>query len=134
MKSLRRWKIILGLVLVFAAGAVTGSVGTHLAIERAFSRSLKFGTWTADVMQFLQQRLKLSPDQKTKIRPIVDVMGQQLKATFGRTIEESGQLLVRSSRRIDQELTPDQRLLHEKIRREFRSRIKEKLDIDLPEE
>ena len=134
MKALRRWKIILGLVLVFAAGSVTGGVGTCLAIKRAFEQSIHFENWTANAMQFLQKQLNLSPDQNAKIRPIMEDAGQQLKAAFGRTIEESGRIFVQCSRRIDQELTSDQRLLHEKIRKEFRSRMKEKLDLDLPEE
>ena len=63
MKFFRIWKIVVALILVFAAGAVTGGVGTHFAIKRAFERGFKFENWTADVAGMLHQKLKLTAEQ-----------------------------------------------------------------------
>jgi hypothetical protein len=130
----RHWKIVLGLVLVFAAGAVTGSVFTHIATKRAFERGLKFENWTAAVMAHLEKKLNLTPDQKPKVREIVEDMGKQLQGAFSKTLEESGRIVVQSGKRIDQVLTDEQRAIHAKEKKQFRAGLKKVLNLDLPEE
>lgn len=134
MKFLRHWKLLLVLMLVFGAGTVTGTVLTHLGFKHAFERGFQFQNWTAGAMNVLQKKLNLTPEQQPKVRAIVEDTGQQIKASLGRTIQESGGIMVRSWRRMDQELTPEQRVIHQRLCQEFRDRLKQKLSIDLPEE
>ena len=134
MKALRHWKVILALVLVFAAGGVTGSVGTRIHFKRAFERSLNVENWTAEAMKFLDKELRLTPEQRPKIRAILDETGRQFKGTFCLAIDESATNLVASWRRIDRELTPEQRAVHQRKCQEFREGLKKALKIDLPAE
>jgi hypothetical protein len=133
MNPLRYWKIALGLILVFTAGAVTGSVVTHRVIKNALERSLRFENWTAGAMQVLQTKLKLEPDQHQKIQLILDQTCGQFKTAFSKTLEESGHIIVQNQHRIDQVLTPQQCAIHAEMKRQFRADLKQKLNIDLPE-
>jgi len=134
MKILVHWKIVLAFVLVFAAGAVTGTAWTRWQFKRAFERGFTLEHFTASAMDALQKKLNLTPQQQPKIRAIVEDMAQQFKAAFGKTTKESGGILVESWRRVDQELTPEQRTIHARMKQEFRGALKKHLNIDLPEE
>src|SRR5690242_12825006 len=54
VSALRYWKVALGLVLVFAAGAISGAVGTRHLLARNFNQALNFDRWKAGTMQVLQ--------------------------------------------------------------------------------
>jgi len=132
MKILKHWKVILTIVLVFAAGAVTGSVGTVLKFKYAFERGLSVQGWNSQVMGILQKELKLTPEQQPKIRAIVQETGQEFGQTFGQAIRVSGTNLVVFWHRLDQVLTPEQRVIHHQKCDEFRGKVKQALQIDLP--
>jgi Spy/CpxP family protein refolding chaperone len=134
MKALKHWKVFLVLALVFAAGTVTGSVWTTMRFKHAFERSLQLETWTADVMNYMQKELNLTPAQRPKVRAIIQDMGRRFGGTFGQAIKESGGILVDSWRRIDKELTPEQRVIEQRNRQKFRQGVKKALKIDLPVE
>jgi Spy/CpxP family protein refolding chaperone len=132
MKTLKHWKAILVLVLVFSAGAVTGSVLTVVHFKRAFERGLNVENWTAEAMKFMQKELNLTAEQQPKIRAILEDTGRQFKGSFGQAIRESGTNMVSSWHRIDQELTPEQRVIHQRKCQEFREGLKKALKIELP--
>ena len=134
MNLLRYWKLVLGLVLVFVAGAVTGSVATHQLITHGISKALNFNHWKAGVMHVLQAKLKLTPEQHQRIAVLVDARGQEIRAAFSSAFDESGHALVHLQKQIDQELTPEQRAIHAEMKRSFRADLKKKFKIDLPEE
>jgi len=134
MKLLRYWKIILVLVLLFVAGVVSGSVATHQVIKRGFERALNFENWKAGVMHVLQSKLKLTPEQHQKIAVLVDERGREIKAEFGKSFNESGRILVHLQKDIDQQLTPQQRAVHDEMKRDLRSDLKRKFNFELPPE
>ena len=133
MSFLRYWKIALGLVLVFIAGAVTGSVATHHLIRHHMDHALNFEHWKAGVMHVLQTKLHLTPEQNQKVEVLVDERGQEIRASFAQAFNESGHALVHLQGQIDQELTPDQRQIHEQMKRDFRAELKKRFNFDLPE-
>jgi Spy/CpxP family protein refolding chaperone len=134
MKALRHWKAILVLVLVFAAGAVTGSVLSMVHFRHAFERGLTVENWTAGVMKILQKDLNLTPEQEPKVRAIVEETGDQFRQTFGKAIRVSGTNMVASWHRIDQVLTPEQHVIHQRKCEEFREKVKKTLKVELPRE
>jgi len=134
MKALKHWKVILALVLVFAAGTVTGSVLTIRHFKRAFEQGLTVEGWTEGAMKAMQKDLALTPEQQPKIRAILDDLGSQFKGTFGNAIGVSGTNLVSAWHRIEQELTPEQRTVHRQKCQEFRAGVKKMLKIELPPE
>jgi hypothetical protein len=132
MKILRDWKVILAILLVFGAGAVTGSVLSFYHFKHAFESGLTVENWNSKTMHFLQKELKLTPLQETKVRAIVQETGGQFGETFSQAIRLSGTNLVISWQRIDQELTPEQRDIYHRKCEEFRAMLKKGLKIDLP--
>ncbi len=134
MNAIKHWKVLLALVLVFAAGGVTGAVWTTMRFKHAFERGLNLENWTSEAMKFMQRELKLTPEQQPKVRAILDDTGRHFKDSFGQAIKESGSVLVNSWRRIDQVLTPEQRAIHQRKCQEFRDRLKKVLKVDLPAE
>jgi hypothetical protein len=134
VRLLRYWKIVLGLVLVFGAGTVSGIVGTHYFIKRGIERALNFEHWKAGVMNVLQSKLNLTSQQHEKIEELLDQHGREIHGTFSRTFNDCGHILVQLQRQIDQELTPQQRAIHEQMKQQFRAELKKKFNFDLPEE
>lgn len=132
MKLPRAWKLWLALLLVFTAGAVTGAAWTHMRFKQAFEKGVKHN-WTEGAMSVLEKRLHLTPEQKPKVQSIVEETGQKLKAHFQETLNESGEIMVQSYRRVDQELTPEQRVEHQKLWQEMRERFKRDMHMDVPE-
>jgi hypothetical protein len=133
MSLLRYWKIALGLALVFGAGAITGSVATHHLIKHHVEHTLNFDNWKAGVMHVLQSKLQLTPQQHQKVEVLVDERGKEIRASFTQAFDESGHALVRLQGQIDQELTPNQRQIHDQMKRDFRAELKKRFNYDLPE-
>ncbi len=132
MKILKDWKVILAVVLVFGAGVVTGSVLSFVHFKHAFERGFTVENWTSKTMGFLQKELKLTPEQEPKVRAIVKETGEQFGQAFGQAIRVSGTNLVVSWHRIDEVLTPEQRVIYQRKCEEFREKLKKGLEIDLP--
>ncbi|HLH52235.1 MAG TPA: hypothetical protein VKY92_01270 [Verrucomicrobiae bacterium] len=134
MSPLRYWKVILGLLLVFAAGAISGAVGTCHVLAHNFQQALSFDRWKAGTMHVLQDKLKLSPEQHQKIEQLVDQRGLEIRTAFSSSCQNCGHILVQLQHQIDQELTPAQKEVHDKMKRELRADLKKKFNFDLPEE
>lgn len=132
MKALKHWKVILVVLLVFGAGVVTGSVATMVHLKHAFERNLTVENFTAEGMKFLDKKLALTPEQRPKIRAILQDTGLQFKHSFGEAIGQSKTNLVASWHRIDQELTPEQRIIYQHECQKFREGVKKGLNIELP--
>ena len=132
MKMLKNWKVILAVVLVFGAGTVTGWALSVVHFKHAFERGFTVENWTSMTMGILQKDLKLTPEQEPKVRAIVEETGEQFGQAFGQAIRLSGTNLVISWRRIDQVLTPEQHIVHQRKCEEFREKVKKGLKIDLP--
>lgn len=132
MKLFRYWKIVAGLVLVFAAGAVTGSLATQHMIKRALENSMKFENWTNGATGFLQAKLKLRPEQRQKVKTIFEQKGPEFKAIFARTAADCGRIVIQMEHDVDRELTPEQRVIHDELKQRLRTDLKSKFDFDLP--
>lgn len=134
MKALRHWKVILVLLLVFAAGAVLGGVVTMRFCKQAFARGFDVEHKVAGIMNDLQRDLQLTPEQRPKLKAILLDTGHRLEGNFGRAMRESGTNVVATWRQIEAELTPDQRAIFQRKCQKFRDGVKQDLKIDLPRE
>jgi hypothetical protein len=132
MRRFFRWQLVAVLALVFLAGGVAGSLTTVILLKRGLVQGLKFEHWTDAVMKTLRQDLQLTPDQEPKVRALVEETGRQLKATLDEGIAQSGRIVVELGRNLDRELTPEQRMIRQRKEDEFRQRLKEDLEIELP--
>src|SRR5436190_6415090 len=114
----RHWKMIIGLMAIFGAGVGTGGVGTILLLQRIFSSPVATQRWAADKLADLDRKLKLSPEQKTKIRPIIVTAAERLRAIGG---DAYGQILTTAEQAhedVAKELTPEQKVEFSKLRKQ----------------
>lgn len=132
MKRRFRWQLVAVLVLVFLAGGVAGSMTTVVLLKRGLVQGLKFEHWTDAVMRTLRKDLQLTPEQEPRVRALVEATGRELKATLDEGIAKSGHIVVELGRALDRELTPEQRVIRHQREEEFRERLKQDLEIELP--
>jgi Spy/CpxP family protein refolding chaperone len=104
-----QWKLIAGFVLVFIAGGVTGAFFVATQARHLFFASPHHGIVADRMRERLQRELHLTPDQVTKISPIIDKAGAELediRRYSGRRVHET---FHESHEAISQFLTDDQR-------------------------
>lgn len=134
MKKFKLWKIVLLLVLVFLAGGIAGSVVTNLIIKRALTQAFDFDRWPDGMVKVLEENMDLSDEQKIELRAIGTRMASQIKGTLEGAVASSGEIIVESQREVDAVLNPEQRIIHARMKAEFRRHLKEDLGVTLPEE
>ncbi len=134
MKNPKLWKNLVLLTLVFIAGGVAGGVATHFYIQRVLAEAFDFDRLPDHAMKVLTDRLSLQPEQEPKVRAHVTAMAAKLKVHFRTAVTAAGQLVVASGRLVDQELTPEQKVVHAEMKREFREGMQKGMNITLPEE
>jgi hypothetical protein len=114
----RHWKMIIGLMAIFGAGVGTGGVGTILLLQRIFSKPLATQRWADDKLADLDRKLKLSPEQKAKIRPIIVTAAERLKAIGGEASDQIIVTAVQAHADVAKELTPEQTIEFNKLRKQ----------------
>jgi len=134
MKPRLSWKLIAALVLVFVAGGVAGSAITAHLIRQALRKSLQFENWAADTEESLARKLNLTPEQRPQAHAIIKETEREFAAIFGRTLRECGEVIVRSGRRLDGFLSPEQRAVHAQMKADLRSSLRKDLQMELPPE
>lgn len=132
MNILKHWKVIIVVILVFAAGGVAGSVGTIVYLKRSFARGFSVESKTAREMRELQNELNLTAEQQPKIKAILLETGHKFEASFGKAMRESGTNTVESWKLIEKELTSEQRTIFQRRCEKYREGIKTTMKIDLP--
>lgn len=124
MRILRHWKMILGLTALFGAGFVSGAIGLLVvAVNHPTPEALN--RWVNFRFREYEHRLKLTPEQKVKVRPIVQNTREQVRAVARTAIEQSVPILDQAQMQIAAELTPEQKAEFEKMNRETMKRLRE---------
>ncbi len=117
-----RSKLAAYLVGIFAAGAISGTV-VALNVTRQSSAKQQVPTMerACDRMrQKLQKRLQLTPEQMSRIDPILKDTERELHEVQRRSLEQVEGVFEKSNARIARELTPEQRPQLEEIEKEQR--------------
>ena len=121
---MKRWKSIVGVLLVFLLGALAGAAVEHRVVRQSFENVLSGrGGATVDlIVRRLTRSLDLDPAQRDQVRTIVtetrrDIVGirKPVQAQVEATIE-------RSRARVREILRPDQREKFDRIQAERRKR------------
>lgn len=134
MKPFKLWKIILLLVLVFLAGGIAGSVVTHVVLKQMLSQAFDFDRWPDGMVKVLEDNMELSGEQKAELHAIGTRMASRLQGALDGAIANSGSIIVETQREVDAVLTPEQRLIHARMKADFRKHLKEDLGVTLPDE
>ncbi len=123
MSSALKWKLIAGFLFVFAAGGLTGVfVGIHAChhfLGRPYSHGLP-----DRMREHLKRELELTPEQLSKISPLIDATSSKLEAIRSETAQRVRETLEESHRQIAPELTPEQREKLKKIELSHRKRMR----------
>jgi Spy/CpxP family protein refolding chaperone len=120
MNQALKWKLIAGFVLVFVAGGITGAaLGGLYARHHFFAlhRPERIGT---RMKERLRAELKLTPEQLTKISPIIDHTAVQLREIRRETGRRVHQTMSDAHQQIATNLTDEQRQKLEQIEQQHR--------------
>jgi hypothetical protein len=67
-----RWKTVLSLVVVFAAGVIVGGVLMLKGIQRWHREKINAANWTPRTMHWLRREVAVTPEQESTVLPIVE--------------------------------------------------------------
>ncbi|HEY0945254.1 MAG TPA: hypothetical protein VGD81_08295 [Opitutaceae bacterium] len=117
------WKVALAFTGVFLAGAVAGGI---VSLRVAKSLHAKKGSegFVASQMERFTDALDLTPEQRTKIKPILDSAGDDLR----RLRAETAQIFQWMEGGIASELTPEQKEKFDEMQRKQRERWKKMME------
>ena len=120
MNGALKWKLIAGFVLVFIAGSITGGLTAAAMARHFFFGPPHHGLVAERMRERLRAELKLTPEQLTKISPIVDKTGaqlEQIRAETGRRVHDT---FAQAHREIALNLTDEQRVRMQKMQQRHR--------------
>lgn len=122
-----RWKLISGLLLVFVLGILVGSVGTGFYLKHRLAPLIKEPrARKAFIMKRLSKKLNLTPDQKTKIEPLVEQMIEKRREYYGKTRPEIKIIMDQGFAQIKKELNEDQKKKLDELREKFQKHRRER--------
>lgn len=115
MKASDRAKILAtlaGLMLVSGAfGALLGARWERRELRLQFDPQ----NWNEYAMRLIDQKLRLSPEQRVRVRAAIDQAVGEMKTLHRDTVRETGNVVNRMLGAIDRELTPEQRKIAETL-------------------
>jgi len=118
-----RWKLIAGLLLVFVLGILAGSLGTGFYLKHRLAPLIKEPRARKTfIMKRLSKELNLTPDQKTKIDPIVEQMIEKRREYYLKNRPEIKTIMDQGFAQIREELNEDQKKKLDGLREKFHRR------------
>jgi len=120
MNRMLKWKLIVGFVLVFLAGGMTGVyVGASHAHHLFFGPHPR-GMFAERMRARLRMQLHLTNEQLVKISPIIDKTATQLEEIRTNTGQRVRETFAQLHREIAADLTPAQRAKLQDIEARYR--------------
>jgi hypothetical protein len=122
-----RWKLISGLLLVFVLGILVGSVGTGFYLKHRLDPIIKKPrAGKVFIMKKLSRELSLTPDQQTKIEPIVNQMIEKRIEYYRKTRPEIKTIMDQGFAKIKKQLDDNQKEKLDELREKFKKHRREK--------
>jgi Spy/CpxP family protein refolding chaperone len=109
MNTALKWKLAAGFLLVFIAGGMTGAFIWSSHARHLFLGPPHSGALAHRMGERLRSELKLTPDQFTKIGPIIDQTASKLEAIRIETARRVSQTMADAHQQMAADLTPEQR-------------------------
>lgn len=121
---MKNWKAIASVLLIFALGAVCGSVVTHMVQHARMESSVGRGAAAREeqLVKRLTSQLDLDSAQLERIKPIVHETHASIRQIRQQSRPQIEVILEDSQRRISEVLRPDQREKFDKIIAERKAR------------
>lgn len=108
MRVLRHWKMILGLLAIFAAGVGTGGFLAVAGIIKLVRHHSKPEVWVDARLKELDRRLRLTTEQRERIRQVMAGTVDQFHGIVDRGLGEFLRVVAESHDKVNAELTPEQ--------------------------
>lgn len=125
MKLLRHWKLILGLGAIFGAGVCTGAITAVAVIVHLVNKPEPMKQWVDSRLKELDARLKLTPEQREKIRPIVEKASARFRKIGATAFDEIIVTAKETHEEVANELNSEQRTEFDKYRQEVIAKLRE---------
>lgn len=125
MRLFRHWKIVLGLGAIFGAGVITGVVTSVATIVHVVTKPEPIKQWVEARLKELDNRLKLTPEQREKIRPIVERASARFRQIGSMAFDEIIVTAKETHEELARELSPEQRSEFNKYRQEVVAKLRE---------
>ena len=132
MNATDRWKIVLTLIAIFVAGAVTGGILTIRAMKYEMPRRIEVPPGTPFSVDRWLAHLHLTPNQDQKVRPIIEQVDNELRNLRALDLREIEGILDRAQDRMNAVLTPDQRERLRQMLEERKQRLEQWFNVPEP--
>jgi Spy/CpxP family protein refolding chaperone len=109
MNGALKWKLVAGFVLVFVAGGIGGATLGGLYARHLFFEIHRPGSVGDRMKERLRTELRLTPEQVTKVWPIVDKTAAQLQEIRRDTGRRVHEIMAEAHKEIAANLTDEQR-------------------------
>ena len=109
MNRALKWKLIVGFVLVFVAGGITGAFFGASRARHLFFAQPHRGMMSERMLDHFRAQLNLTPEQVAKISPIIDKAAGQLEEIRGNTGRRVHETIAEAHREMAADLTEEQR-------------------------
>ncbi len=109
MNRALQWKLIVGFILVFIAGAITGAFLGGLYARHLFFEFHQPAVIGARMKERLRTELNLTPDQVAKVSPIIDKTAAQLQKVRQETGRRVHEIMTEAHQEMAANLTDEQR-------------------------
>ncbi len=120
----RPWKLILLLVGIFAAGAVTGSFATLMVGKKIAQARTAPDQWISARFKMFAERLELTPPQVEKLEPIMRRNAEDLKRLRQDGMRDTRRIVERMEKEIAAVLTPEQQAKFDVLSKEMAERAR----------
>ena len=127
MKTSTNWKILFGLVAIFALGTASGSLVTarlRPAPTPVQTKPAPEERWQALTLTDYEQRLALTSEQVEKLKPIFGLTSRKLATLRANTAERIAAMVHEMNSEVMAELNPEQRGKLKQLLEERRQQLK----------
>ncbi len=127
MKNMKKAKVIIGIILLFAAGALTGSLLTGLHMKNRFEAFARGGgPPKGRILKRLSSELDLTAAQKSEIEKILEVSHAQLSEIRKKAHPQFQKIIEATHEQIREKLDEKQQRkldeIYEKLKKRFQNR------------
>ncbi len=106
---MKKWKLFVGLILVFLVGVAAGSLGDRFLHKQRFERMRKDpATRKAFFLKKLSRKLNLTEGQKRTFEPILDQVAKKSQEHRMRERAQMKEIITDGFSQMRRHLTPDQ--------------------------
>lgn len=109
MTTLRTWKIVAGLAVLFTLGGVCGAAWVAKA-DLLWPRAPVTDVWSERWFAQMVQKLELRDDQRTQLRPMVEQLQRELRQLQQETSLRTAEIIRGRGKEMWQVLDADQRV------------------------